>query len=103
MPRSLQARNIRNAISPRLAIRIFSNMAVRMTDDGCQMTDDCGFTRLSSVLCHLTSVLSFYNHQRLAKAHPLRGLRHELGHRAALLYWSLGYGLHLLDSPGRMC
>src|SRR5258707_8703800 len=102
MPRSLQASKIRNAISPRLAIRIFSNMAVRMTDDGCQMTDDCGFTRLSSVLCHLTSVLSFYNHQRLAKLHRLRVLEQDLDHRAGLRCGNLVEGLHRLDDQERI-
>src|SRR5260370_24619117 len=102
MPRSLQARNIRKAISPRWAIRIFSNMAVRMTDDGCQMTDDCGFTRLSSVLCHLTSVLSFYNHQRLAKLHRLRVLEQDLDHRAGLRCGNLVEGLHRLDDQERI-
>src|SRR5258707_15473202 len=102
MPRSLQARNTRNAISPRLAIRIFSNMAVRMTDDGCQMADDCGFTRLSPVVCHLTSVLSFYNHQRLAKLHRLRVLEQDLDNRAGLRRGNLVEGLHRLDDQERI-
>src|SRR5215470_15871827 len=102
MPRSLQARNTRNAISPRLAMRIFSNMAARMTDDGCQMTDDCSFTRLSPLICHLTSVLSLYDHQRLAKLHRLRVLEQDLDDSAGFRCGNLVEGLHRLDDQERI-
>src|SRR5882762_4349761 len=102
MPRSLQARNTRNAISPRLAIRIFSNMGMQMTEDGCQKTGHCGFTRLSSDIWRLTSVLSFYNHQRLAKLHRLRVLEQDLDHRARLGRGNLVEGLHRLDDQERI-
>src|SRR5262245_22120961 len=72
MPSSLQARNTRNAISPRLAIRIFSNMA------------------------------SFDDHQRLAELDRLSVLDQNLDHRAGARCWNLVHRLHRLDDQERI-
>src|SRR5262245_50398539 len=72
MPSSLQARNTRSAISPRLAIKIFSNMA------------------------------SFDDHQRLAELHRLAVLDQNLGHGAGARGRNLVHRLHRLDDQQRI-
>src|SRR3977135_71709 len=68
MPSSLQARSTRKAISPRLAIRILSNMQS-----------------------------SFDDHQRFAELHRLAVLDQDLDHPAGARGGYLVHGLHGLD------
>src|ERR1700749_1229420 len=72
MPSSLQARSTRSAISPRLAIRILSNIAL------------------------------FDNHQRLAVLDGLPVLEQDLRHGAAARLRDLVHGLHRLDDQQRV-
>src|SRR5262245_22822783 len=105
MPRSLQARNIRSAISPRLAIRIFSNMAVQTRDDRGQAIVDslclspCLVRRLSSVV---RSPSSLYDHQRFAEFHRLRVLEQDLDDRAGFGGGNLVERLHGFNDEERI-
>src|ERR1700759_1225444 len=77
MPSSLQARRMRSAISPRFAIRIFSNMApgpARLLDD----------------------------HQRFAEFHRLGVLEQNLHDRARPRGRNLVHRLHRLDDEERV-
>src|SRR5262247_3098922 len=71
MPSSLQARSTRSAISPRFAIRIFSN------------------------------TWSLDDQQRLAEFDRLRVLEQDLHHRAGARCGDLVHGLHRLDDQQR--
>src|SRR6266567_397101 len=73
MPSSLQARSTRSAISPRLAIRILSNIGA-----------------------------SFDDHQRLAELDRLAVLDQNLGDRSAPRGRNLVHGLHRLDDEQRV-
>src|SRR5215510_3898744 len=72
MPSSLHARSTRSAISPRLAIRIFSNMA------------------------------SFDDHQRLAELDRLAVLDQDLDDGACTRRRNLVHRLHCLDDQQRL-
>src|SRR5262245_53935507 len=72
MPSSLQARSTRSAISPRLAMRILSNMP------------------------------SFDDHQGLAELDRLAVLDQDLGHGAPARRRDLVHGLHGLDDQQRL-
>src|SRR3954454_15367677 len=72
MPSSLHARRTRSAISPRLAIRIFSNMA------------------------------SFYDHQRLAELHRLAVLDQNLRDGAGARCRDLVHRFHRLNDQQRL-
>src|SRR5215471_14593206 len=74
IPSSLQARSTRNAISPRLAMRILSNIAMRSLDD----------------------------HQRLAELHRMAILDQDLDHRAGARRRNLVHSLHRLDDEQRI-
>src|SRR5579872_6966581 len=76
MPISRQARWMRSAISPRLAIRTLSNIAA-----GPVLFDD---------------------HQRLAELHGLRVVDQHLRHRARLGGLDRIEGLHRLDDQQRL-
>src|SRR5438477_5694946 len=78
MPSSLHARSTRNAISPRLAMRIFSNIAT--AQGGWRSLDD---------------------HQRFAELHRPTVLKHDLAHRATPRRRNLVHGLHRLDDQKR--
>src|SRR4029077_14480902 len=77
MPISRQARWMRSAISPRLAMRTLSNIAA-----GPVLLDD---------------------HQRLAELHGLRVVDQHLRHRARLGGLDRIEGLHRLDDEQRLC
>src|SRR3984957_19123956 len=79
MPSSLQARRMRSAISPRLAIRIFSNMA--RAPRAARSLDD---------------------HQRFAEFHRLGVLEQNLHHRARPRSGNLVHRLHRLDDEERV-
>src|SRR5438093_3921106 len=84
MPSSLQARSTRNAISPRLAIRILSNMAVRCAS------------------ASLGPNASFDDHQRLAELDRLAVLDQNLHHGTAARRRDLVHGLHGFDDQQRL-
>src|SRR5688500_18978934 len=77
MPSSLQARRTRSAISPRLAIRILSN--------------------ISEPLRGPARALSFDDHHRLAELHRLAVLDQNLNHGAGARRRDLIHRLHRLD------
>src|ERR1044072_431245 len=81
MPSSLHARSTRSAISPRLAIRILSNIAAPDVDD------------------------LFNDHERLAQFDPLAVLDDNLRHGTCARRWDLVHRLHRFDDqqglPGR--
>src|SRR5262249_59494159 len=79
MPSSLQARSTRNAISPRLAIRILSNIVLRPLP-----------------------APSLDDHQRLAELDRAAVLDQDLDHRAAARRRDLVHGLHCLDDEQRV-
>src|SRR3954453_182117 len=79
MPSSLQARSTRSAISPRLAMRILSNMMV-----------------LGEVANRHYSPL-INNHQRLAVFDRVAVLEQDLRHRAGARRGDLIHRLHRLD------
>src|SRR6266436_4379969 len=68
------------------------------------MSDDRRLRPHTSVLypLSLSSVLSFYDHQRLAKLHRLRVLEQDLDNRAGLRRGNLVEGLHRLDDQERI-
>src|SRR5882757_4169423 len=76
MPSSLQARSTRSAISPRLAIRILSNI--------------------------LAVQPSLNNHQRLAVLDGMAVLEQDLDHRAGARRGNLVHGFHRLDDQQRI-
>src|ERR1043165_9600969 len=80
MPSSLQARSTRSAISPRLAIRILSNMTIRRT----------------------RARLSFDDHQRLAELDGLGVLEQDLADHAGARRWDLVESLHRFDDQERV-
>src|SRR6476620_3213286 len=84
MPSSLQARMIRRAISPRLAIRIFLNIARRSTSSP---TEDPA----------LAALYLFDTKKCLAELHRLSILRQDLGNDARALGLDLVHHLHGLD------
>src|SRR5579862_1259029 len=73
MPSSLQARSTRSAISPRLAMRILSNIELSLDD-----------------------------HQRLAIFDRLAVFDENLNHRAGARRWDLIHRLHRLDDEQRL-
>src|SRR5437762_9465230 len=78
MPSSLHARSTRSAISPRLAIRILSNIAGP------------------------SPLFLFDDHQRLAEFHRLAVLEQDLRHGACTRRRDLVHGLHRLDDQKRI-
>src|SRR5215510_11112972 len=122
MPSSLHARSTRNAISPRLAIRIFSNMAwswfVSRCSTKCCTADPgpfqgrhlersrvCGAPFRFAPCCaapgtRLTS--SFYDHERLTELDRLAVLDQDLDDGAGARRLDLVHGLHRLDDEQRV-
>src|SRR6202020_3683803 len=84
MPSSLHARRIRSAISPRLAIRILSNM-LSQTMSGEQPV-----------------ALLLDNHQRFAELDRLAVLDENLRHGARARGWNLVHRLHGFDDQQRL-
>src|ERR1700722_31147 len=82
MPSSRQARNTRNAISPRLAMRIFLNMMLRLLDNEERLVELHGGARGDQNLLHGAGA------RRLDLVEGLHGLDQQQG----------GPGLHAL--PG---
>src|SRR5258708_24140256 len=80
IPSSLQARRMRSAISPRLAIRIFSNMTLTL----------------------LGKARSLDDHQRFAEFHRLGVFEQDLHDRARLGGGNLVHRLHRLDDEERV-
>src|SRR4051794_6276038 len=98
MPSSLQARRIRSAISPRLAIRILSNMSSLREANG-----ELGVAmniRYSPFAIRLLN-----DHQRLAELDRLAVFDKNLRHRAGARRGNLVHGFHGFDDqhglPGR--
>src|SRR6185437_9365381 len=112
MPSSLQARSTRSAISPRLAMRIFSNMS----SAGClaiRHARPCaGHPRLDRIARRktwmagtspaMTDEWSLDDHQRLAELDGLTVLEQDLGHGAGARRRNLVERLHRLDDEERV-
>src|ERR1700739_934525 len=90
MPSSLHARNTRSAISPRLAIRTLSNMALGVRQAG----------KLKG--CGVVLQVSFDDHQRLAEFDRLTVLDQDLHDRAAAWRRNLVHRLHRFDDEERV-
>src|SRR5215813_13597066 len=81
MPSSLQARKTRNAISPRLAMRIFSNMwsdQTRRVDKGVRRRAKIAMPEPAFANLRLSFADSFDNQQRLAEFDRLAVLEQNL-------------------------
>src|SRR6266853_6595307 len=121
MPRSLEARKMRSAISPRLAMRIFSNMAaIRPYRTPSPVVGEGwggGSGNDATEVPHSTTptpdpspqgggekkeVASLDNHQRLAEFHRLGVLEQDLGDRAGLGRGNLVERLHRFDDQQRI-
>src|SRR5690242_11745576 len=90
-PSSLQARSTRSAISPRFAIRIFSNIDLQPSFR-LRPIPSLQFFRLA---CELD--VSLDDQQRLSELDRLRILEQDLHHRAGARRGNLVHGLHRLD------
>src|SRR3984885_7816670 len=94
MPSSLQARRIRRAISPRLAMRILSNMSFKWR---------VGKKEWRKVKAKIYSLFPirysplFNDHQRLAELDRLAVLDQDLCHGARARGWNLVHRLHRFD------
>src|SRR5437762_5432842 len=88
IPSSLHARRMRNATSPRFAIRILSNISA-----SCLVSRMRPDTRSGSLLD---------DHQRLAELHRLAVLDQNLDHGPAARSGNLVHGLHRLDDQERV-
>src|SRR5438876_34895 len=100
MPSSLHARRTRRAISPRLAIRILSNMLSlwRIANSAVSVRNYSLFAiRNSRSTRHSLFALSLNNHQRLAELHRLAVLDKDLLHGAGARRRNLVHGLHRFD------
>src|SRR5438046_250940 len=103
MPSSLQARSTRSAISPRLAIRILSNMgACEWRVANGESGEAARPLRSSLLATHHSPFASFNDHQGLAVLDRLAVLDQYLCHRAAARRRDLVHGLHRLDDQQRI-
>src|ERR1019366_2781064 len=115
IPSSLHARRMRRAISPRLAMRILSNIVVVCSVilrsalflarlEGWLHAALPGHpSRLAEGGSHLrmTSCFLFNNHQRLAEFDRLAILDEDLRHGAGARRWNMVHRLHRLDDQER--
>src|SRR5260370_29826841 len=90
MPSSLHARRMRRAISPRLAIRILSNMLSQVASCEWRMV------RAKNIRYSLFAVL-FNNHQRFAEFDRMAILDKNLRHSARARRRNLVHRLHRFD------
>src|ERR1700688_2950418 len=95
MPSSLHARSTRRAISPRLAMRILSNMASQVASSEWRMVR--ATTIRYSPLAPLLN-----NHQRLAEFDRLAVLDENLRHGARARRRNLVHRLHRFDDQKRL-
>src|SRR5258706_6545373 len=115
MPSSLHARRMRKAISPRLAIRILSNIVTASSvilrskllraskGDGLSANSKSSFeARALALAPQDDGVLLFDNHQRLAEFDRLAVLDENLRHGARARGWNLVHRLHRLDDQKRL-
>src|SRR3984957_7157891 len=99
MPSSLQARSTRSAISPRLAMRILSNMGSWMASSEWRMEEvDC----LRIGYWPLTIRPLFNNHQRFAEFDRLAVFDQNLRHGAGARRRNLVHGFHGFDEQKRL-
>src|ERR1700741_2427609 len=102
MPSSLQARSTRSAISPRLAMRIFSN--IRRSAGERRIANGEEGTRTAAVPIRYSLFAtrrSLDDHQRLAELDGLTVLEQELRHGAGGRRRNLVAPLHPLDEQQR--
>src|SRR5579872_7269431 len=92
MPSSLQARNTRSAISPRLAIRILSNIVPLNMGEWRMASSEW---KLFAIRYSLFALLDY--HQRFAEFDRLAVLDEDLRHGAGARRGNLVHGLHRLD------
>src|ERR1700692_620854 len=90
MPSSLHARRMRRAISPRLAMRILSNMF----SQGRVANGEWGKRKLCAI--RYSPFALFNNYQRLAEFDRLAVLDEDLRHGAGARRWNLGHRLSRL-------
>src|SRR5580700_10074679 len=97
MPSSLHARSTRRAISPRLAMRILSNMASQVASSEWRMAGAGLFAIRYSPFALLLN-----NHQRLAEFDRLAVLDENLRHGARACGWNLVHRFHGFDDQQRL-
>src|SRR5579872_1937724 len=99
MPSSLHARRMRNAISPRLAMRILSNMRFhrRMANSEWRMATEHFYSLFATRYSPL-----FNNDQRFAEFHRLAILDENLDDGSRARRRNLVHGLHRLDDHKRL-
>src|ERR1700730_11291492 len=115
MPSSLHALKMRKAISPRLAIRILSNIVAASSvilrskllraskGDGVSANSKPSFeARAFALAPQDDGVWLFNNHQRLAEFDRLAVLDKNLRHRARARRWNLVHRLHRFDDQKRL-
>src|SRR5260370_41866524 len=116
MPSSLQARRMRRAISPRLAIRILSNIVTASSvtlrsellraskDDGLfANSTNSSFEARAFALAPQDDGASLFNdYQRFAEFDRLAGLHKNLRHRAGARGRNLGHGPYRFDHHKRL-
>src|SRR5947207_5095441 len=101
MPSSLQARNTRNAISPRFAIRILSNIAAALFRSRTHRTrrkNPAALARASKKRV----LASLDDHQRLAELDRLPVLDQDLDDGPRARRRNLIHGFHRLDDQDRV-
>src|SRR6476646_571797 len=110
MPSSLQARSTRNAISPRLAMRILSNIEGVMPRAGGASSNPCGSgcahwhrpRLLGPRFAGTTERELLDDHQRLAEFDRMAVLEQNLDHGAGARGRNLVHGLHGFDDQQRV-
>src|SRR6476469_5586243 len=102
MPSSLHARSTRKAISPRLAIRILSNMRPPPGGNSDRRFWPQTGRPYSLLTLRHSRVASLDDHERLAVFDRLTVLDQDLGHRARTWRGNLIHRLHRFDNDQRL-
>src|ERR1700749_4107800 len=101
MPSSLQARNTRSAISPRLAMRILSNIEnLKAANGALRIANRVRTSTLLAIRC--SPFASFDNQKRLAVLDRLAIFDQNLDDRAGARRGNLIHRLHRFDDDQRV-
>src|SRR5882757_7230424 len=100
MPSSLHARKIRSAISPRLAMRILSNILSLRRGEWRIASGE--WTKRRTIRYSPLAIRLLNNYQRLAELDRLAVLDEDLRHRAVAGRRNLVHGFHRFDDDQRL-